>query len=127
MVTSTISNPSYVLSASSCCIFSKWHLWQKQEETFLEHTVVADEGDVLAQVKDIVEAMLNAPISPEQPLMEARLDSLGAVELRTALCSHFGFDLPATIVFDYPSISSLATYIAANVEMHPAYSGSFQG
>ena len=42
--------------------------------------------------------------TPDQPLMEAGLDSLGAVELRTALgAAKFSLDLPATVVFDHPS------------------------
>lgn len=37
----------------------------------------------------------------------------GAVELRNAVSAVFGFDLPGTISFDYPTIVSLAGYIAA--------------
>ena len=47
-----------------------------------------------------------------QPLMEAGLDSLGAVELRTSLEAAFSMELPATVTFDYPSITALAKYIA---------------
>ena len=48
-----------------------------------------------------------------QPLMEAGLDSIGAVELRNAVSSAFGLDLPATATFDYPSTDALAKYIAS--------------
>ena len=47
--------------------------------------------------------------------MEAGLDSLGAVELRNALGARFGTELPATLTFDYPSISALVDYLAARV------------
>ena len=50
-------------------------------------------------------------IEAGQPLMEAGLDSLGAVELRNALQSRFGVQLPATIVVDHPSINALSAFL----------------
>jgi hypothetical protein len=47
-----------------------------------------------------------------QPLMEAGLDSIGAVELRNAITSRFGVELPATATFDYPSAGQLAGFIS---------------
>lgn len=44
--------------------------------------------------------------------MEAGLDSLGAVELRNALTSRLGTELPHTITLDYPTISTLSEHIA---------------
>lgn len=46
------------------------------------------------------------------PLMEAGLDSIGAVELRNAVNERYGVELPATITFDYPTIGDLAHYLA---------------
>jgi len=43
--------------------------------------------------------------------MEAGLDSLAAVELRNRIASSFEVDLPATLTFDYPSITALAQYL----------------
>ena len=49
-----------------------------------------------------------------QPLMEAGLDSLGAVELRNQLAATFpSAELSATLTFDHPSIRALATFIAS--------------
>ncbi len=48
-----------------------------------------------------------------QPLAEAGLDSLGALELRSALGARFGVELPATLAFDHPTIAALGAHLAA--------------
>ena len=68
---------------------------------------------MLAGVAATVQSVMGMVPGEEQPLMEAGLDSLGAVELRNALGSRFGIpDLPATLTFDYATIAALAGYIA---------------
>jgi len=52
-------------------------------------------------------------IDPRTPLGELGLDSLLAVELRNTLGSALGEALPATLLFDYPSVAALADHIAA--------------
>jgi acyl transferase domain-containing protein len=55
------------------------------------------------------------PISVQQPLSELGLDSLMAVELRNVLASAVGRTLPATLLFDHPTIEGLASYLARDV------------
>ena len=43
--------------------------------------------------------------------MEAGLDSLASIELRNITQTRFNIDLPATIIFDHPTLQSLAGYI----------------
>jgi len=54
-------------------------------------------------------------INAQQPLQELGLDSLMAVELRNKLGQAVGRTLPATLLFEYPSIAALTDYLAAEV------------
>ena len=66
---------------------------------------------VAAKVAAMAATVLGSPVSNDQPLMAAGLDSLGAVELRNALAAAFGTELPPTVTLDYPTVSALAGYI----------------
>jgi len=72
---------------------------------------------MLAQVADQVARVLGAgdgqAIDPQQPLNELGMDSLMSVELRNRLTSAFALarSLPATLVFDHPTIEALARHL----------------
>ena len=59
------------------------------------------------------------PIPARQPLNEIGLDSLMAVELRNALTRSLGRSLPATLLFDHPTLDALTTYLLAALELEP--------
>ncbi len=50
-------------------------------------------------------------LDPRRPLKELGFDSLTAVELRNVLAAQFGMSLPASLVFDCPTIEAIAGYL----------------
>ncbi len=75
-------------------------------------------GDHVARV---IGASGAETIDPGQPLNELGLDSLMAVELRNRLGSGLGLarSLPATLVFDHPTLEALATFLARDLVPSP--------
>ena len=65
-------------------------------------------------IAGIVAGILGMSVDSERPLMEAGLDSLGAVDLRNALIAGFGLDLPANATFDFPTVAAMAQHIAVH-------------
>ena len=70
-----------------------------------------------AEVASAVASVLGSIVSPTEPLMAAGLDSLGAVELKNALETHMGLELPSTLIFDYPSVNAIAGYVDSIMPM----------
>jgi hypothetical protein len=52
----------------------------------------------------------------DQPLMECGVNSMMAVNLRSELSHCTGIPLPSTILLDYPSISSIQSYLRASTQ-----------
>ncbi|MDZ7269350.1 MAG: SDR family NAD(P)-dependent oxidoreductase [candidate division KSB1 bacterium] len=69
------------------------------------------------------------PIDKDQPLQKLGLDSLMAVELRNLLGAGLGGprSLPATLLFDYPSINAVTDYLAAEVLRWETADGASNG
>ena len=59
---------------------------------------------VLEALADVAEQVMGRAVGADEPLMAAGLDSLGAVELKNATAIRFGVALPATLVFDFPTL-----------------------
>jgi NAD(P)-dependent dehydrogenase (short-subunit alcohol dehydrogenase family)/acyl carrier protein len=81
----------------------------QQRQFLLEHINV--------QVVKAIGLEVGQQIDPRQALNELGLDSLMAVELRNMLSSSLQLErsLPATLVFDYPTINALTDYLAQDI------------
>ena len=60
--------------------------------------------------------MAAAAVDPRAPLSEFGMDSLLAVELRNMLGSALNQSLPATLLFDFPTVESLTDHLLAGLE-----------
>ena len=69
--------------------------------------------DVEGALHDVAEALLPG-VSEDAPLMEAGLDSLGAVEFRNQLVARLGdaVELPETLVFDFPTLHDIQQHLS---------------
>lgn len=63
--------------------------------------------------------VLNAGVSVV--IMQAGLDSIGSVELNRAIAEHYDLTLPPTLVFDYPTLDSIAAFIATKLHTNNPY------
>ena len=70
-------------------------------------------------VEDRIRAVLALPatqsIESDRPLQEYGLDSLLSIELRNLLSVDVGEKLPATTLFDYPTLRSLTGWLFRDV------------
>jgi NADPH:quinone reductase-like Zn-dependent oxidoreductase/acyl carrier protein len=70
---------------------------------------------VRGQAQQVLGLPPSRAIDVRQPLNELGLDSLLAVELRNLISGALGRPLPATLLFDYPTIEALAGYLGREV------------
>ena len=63
------------------------------------------------QIMEVVQGIIGTEVDAEEPLAAAGVDSLGAVELRNSLESKLSMQLPATLLFDFPTVSDLSKYL----------------
>jgi len=72
--------------------------------TFINSTIERHVNKILARDSNI-------PIDLQQPLTELGMESLMALEFKNSLEKVIGESLPATLIYDYPTIESLTEYI----------------
>ena len=77
--------------------------------------------DASVVVREVASELLPSA-SADAPLMEAGLDSLGAVELRNRLAARLGdaAELPDTLVFDFPTLRQIEAHLSARIQSKAA-------
>ncbi|HEX2910961.1 MAG TPA: type I polyketide synthase [Chloroflexia bacterium] len=70
---------------------------------------------VLGHARQVLELSPDQPLGPQQRLFDTGLDSLSAVQLRNRLQTSLERPLPAILVFDYPTVEALATFLETGV------------
>ncbi len=72
-----------------------------------------------ADLEQRLVALLGFPagtrIEPHRALRDLGLDSLLSVSLRNALAAGYGLDLPATLVFDHPTLVALSDHLLGSI------------
>ncbi len=71
---------------------------------------------ITAETRQLLGRAAHVRIDPTQSLFELGLDSLSAVQFRTALQRAFGRTLPASLAFEHPTLDALADALLALVE-----------
>jgi aryl carrier-like protein len=59
-------------------------------------------------------------LDPNRPVFEMGLTSVRAVEIRNALSAGLGTMLPATLLFDHPTLAALTSSLAQEILGHAA-------
>ena len=74
---------------------------------------------LLEELTAIASEVTGTNISADAPLMDSGLDSIGATELSNKISAHLNTELSPTLLFDHPSLRSIADALSANSYSSP--------
>ena len=85
----------------------------------LKMTSTRSSDTLLSELKQIASEVINKDVSVDAPLMDAGLDSISATELSNKISAHLNTELPPTLLFDHPSLRSIADALAVISDSSP--------
>jgi acyl carrier protein len=93
---------------------------KSQLVSLLENTPKSDRINLLIefirqQAQNVLGLSSIEEVEIERPMHDMGMDSLMAIEIKNRINNAIGKDLPATVIFNYPTIKSLSEYILQNV------------
>ena len=86
------------------------HLWYPTEPCKMRSAVIDTTSAAVLEV-------LGTKVTVDTPLMSAGLDSIAVTDLVNVLSKRFEIELPPTLLFDHPTIGSVATHITTLLPM----------
>jgi len=87
------------------------------EKNSTEESTGPDINQITSRVMSIAQDTAGfSELALDASLMEAGLDSLSSLEFRNRIVKDFGVDVPAALVFDYPSVNQVANLVLFNVQ-----------
>ena len=74
---------------------------------------------LIQELTTITATIIGSAVSPDAPLMSAGLDSIATTELSALMSERFKTELPQTLLFDHPSLRSVADFLLLEHESMP--------
>ena len=74
---------------------------------------------LIQELTAITATIIGSAVSADAPLMSAGLDSIATTELSALMSERFNTELPQTLLFDHPSLQSVADFLLLERESVP--------